>query len=414
MKIVLTNYTAFPFHGYGGAERYLFTLARELVKLGHEVHILTLRFNNSHKKDIIYNGINYHFFSIPFYGVFDIDEDFLGFRNQVVSQKITKLQKFCGRIKFWISITMWARSNSYDILHSFSDSGYPFAIAGIPQVATIFDIGNRNLRYLPSIRFPVSKTDYYSHTTTKIVQNAKIVTSGGPDNSIELIDIFRVDNNKISYLHNAIDLNKIKNLNYTEKNKIKNMLGFPEKSKIISIFGRLESNKNPIFAIDIFCSVLRNIKKDIRLLVIGDGNLRSEVDQKIEVINSKYNETKARRISNVPDDMMNDLLQVTDLILNFAETRYMLLIVMEAMANEVAVISSQTLDGILIHGKNGYLVDINPQDECMKCIKNLLSNDILLDFYKKNSLDLINDYSWENTTAQAIQIYNQFLAVTEK
>ena len=41
MKVILVSKEAFPYHGYGGAQRFVYTLAKYLVKMGIETEIIT-------------------------------------------------------------------------------------------------------------------------------------------------------------------------------------------------------------------------------------------------------------------------------------------------------------------------------------------------------------------------------------
>ena len=66
MSIRLINYTAYPFHGFGGAELYLFNYAKTLVQEGHSVEIICNSYDANNVKNAEFAGINYTFIGKPF------------------------------------------------------------------------------------------------------------------------------------------------------------------------------------------------------------------------------------------------------------------------------------------------------------------------------------------------------------
>ena len=80
-------------------------------------------------------------------------------------------------------------------------------------------------------------------------------------------------------IKNAIDAEKY---SYSEKirNEIRKQWGLEEQYVVIFV-GRLDPQKNPIFMLEIF-SEIKKIKTTARLLVVGDGILRSKMIEKIQ------------------------------------------------------------------------------------------------------------------------------------
>lgn len=75
-------------------------------------------------------------------------------------------------------------------------------------------------------------------------------------------------------MKNAIDLDKF-SYSESEKEKIKTSLNL-ENFKIIGNVGRFTYIKNHKFLVDILCEILK-IKKDVKLLIIGEGELKDSI-----------------------------------------------------------------------------------------------------------------------------------------
>lgn len=88
-----------------------------------------------------------------------------------------------------------------------------------------------------------------------------------------------VENGKVTIINNAINLEKFK-FNKEKRELIRKELGL-ENYFIIGHVGRFMKPKNHEFLIDIFNEVLKQ-KENVRLLLMGDGKLRSKIEEKVK------------------------------------------------------------------------------------------------------------------------------------
>lgn len=109
-------------------------------------------------------------------------------------------------------------------------------------------------------------------------------------------------------LHNAIDAEKYI---YDEKTRerIRSEFGFDDNALIIGHVGRFMPQKNHKFILDIFAEVLEK-RPDSFLLLIGDGNLKEEAQEKAVHLGIDKNVIFAGVRSDVPE-----LLQAMDVFL---------------------------------------------------------------------------------------------------
>ena len=406
MKIALVNYTAYPFHGYGGAERYIYKLSKELVKKGLDVDVICTGYKKDGPRTVTLDGVRFRFAGPDFYGTFKFDETRNAYLRISSGNGRSKFQQILGRLSFWAGVLVLVKKNRYEIVHSFSDSGFPVTFSTQNHVATIFDIGNRGLSMQGLLSlFSLNKENYYSATTTRIVNEASIVTTGGKDNTEELMQIFGCDERKIKTLNNAVELDEGKTLSKNVSDQFRSELGFKAESFVMVFSGRLEPLKQPLLGLLLF-EELRKIDSsiDLRILVIGNGSLAFDVDEKIEELNQTWSNC-AVRLSDITDESLSRALVSCDLYLNVARTRYMLLSVMEAMLCGLPVISLEKLDGIVINGHNGYVADQISRNELVNLIHSLLSDRHKLNAWGLNSKESAKRYTWKNVAKQAEEIY---------
>ncbi len=87
------------------------------------------------------------------------------------------------------------------------------------------------------------------------------------------------EKSKVDIIPNAIDFEKFK---YNEKirREVRNELGIKKEDYVVGMVGRLSDEKNTKYAVDIFTKLVDK-HKNYRLLIAGDGKLRSELENQV-------------------------------------------------------------------------------------------------------------------------------------
>jgi glycosyltransferase involved in cell wall biosynthesis len=153
----------------------------------------------------------------------------------------------------------------------------------------------------------------------------------------------------ISLLHNAIDYNKFKKSENSQKQK---------KDLTITNTGSFVNKKNQAFILDIAQELkLKNI--DFKIDLLGDGPNKSKLVVKSKQLGLENNLFFHGNVNNV-----EEFLWKSDIYLHTATYEPLGLVLLEAMAAGLPVI---TLDGkgnrdLIVEGKNGYMIfDQDPQ-----------------------------------------------------
>lgn len=90
-----------------------------------------------------------------------------------------------------------------------------------------------------------------------------------------------IENNKVRIINNAIDLRKF-TFNEKKRTNLRKKLGL-EYCFVVGHVGRFVQQKNHCFLIDVFNELVQR-KPDARLLLIGDGLLREQVEQQVKTL----------------------------------------------------------------------------------------------------------------------------------
>lgn len=90
--------------------------------------------------------------------------------------------------------------------------------------------------------------------------------------------------NSVEFIHNAVDIDTFR-FNPVDRQQIRRELNISENTKIIGFVGRLCDQKNVLFLPDILAEVKANSNENVVMIVIGEGNQRKLLTDKIEQLN---------------------------------------------------------------------------------------------------------------------------------
>ena len=94
--------------------------------------------------------------------------------------------------------------------------------------------------------------------------------------------------NPVEFIHNAVDIGTFR-FNPEERDEIRRELNISDNTKIIGFVGRLVDQKNVLFLPDILARVKADSGSDVVMMVLGEGNLRKQLVEKIEQLNLNNN-----------------------------------------------------------------------------------------------------------------------------
>lgn len=330
MKVLITTDTFSP--AISGVVTSTLNLYTELVKMGHEVRILTLSHNNcsSRANDVYY---------IKSFGV-NVYPDVRG--------TVSFRDKFLKEIIEW----------SPDIIHSQCEF-FTFVFAkriskklNIPIVHTYHTMYEHYTKYV--IRNNAVGNKLVSAFSKGILKNVETVIA--PTEKVrESLMGYGIDK-EIEVIPTGINLDKFKiRTTREEKLKLKKSLGIDPDNRIILTVGRLGIEKN----ID---EILQNLPKllekhkNLSMLVVGDGPHRKQLELTAEELGIRGNVVFTGMVA---PETIASYYQIADIFVSASESETQGLTYIEALANGVPEIcrNDKCLEGVLISGFNGYTYD---------------------------------------------------------
>ena len=348
MRIAIVCYPTF-----GGSGVVATELGLALSKLGHDIHLITSK--QPVRLEQLSRNVHFHEVNVPEYPLFHYQPYELALSSKLVD--MVKLHKI-------------------ELLHV--HYAIPHAYAGymakqmlaeegifIPMVTTLHGtditlVGNHPF-YKPAVTFSINKSD----VVTSVSESLKADT-------LRLFDVKK----EIAVVPNFIDLAK-----YTPLSSACNrdVLAAGDE-KIITHVSNFRKVKRIDDVIKIFYKIQQQIKA--RLVMVGQGPEREMAENLVFDLGIEDNVLFLGQSNEI-----DKILRCSDLFLLPSDRESFGLAALEAMVNEVPVISTNSggLPEVNKHGFSGYLSDVGDVEEMAQNALSILQDEENLRTFKKNA-----------------------------
>lgn len=355
-----------------------------------------------------------------------------------VEQYISSLCKILGD-KYKINIISTYKINEKPAFEFDKNINITYLINGSPNKTELFEaiknkqilniiketIRSIKILYLKRIRNirAIKKIDSKYIITTRYFHNT-LVGSYADNKIIKIATEHNYHNNNKKYINKIIKSIKgfdyfilvTENLKGFYQDKVKNTKciyipnvidSLPEKSttlkhnNIINV-GRLEPEKAQLELIDIVKELKKDIT-DIKLFLIGDGSLRTTLEQKIKENRLEENIILTGFISK---EEMEKYFTDSKLFVMTSHTESFGLVLIEAMSYKVPCIAYDSADGAKVLLKNdvGILIQNRDKKQMITKIKKLLKDKKELTKYSANGYNSCQNYLGENIKSRWLDI----------
>ncbi len=375
MKIAIVCYPTF-----GGSGVVATELGLELARRGHEIHFIT--YSQPVRLALLNPNLHYHEVHVPEYPLFHYQPYELALSSKLVD--MVKLHKI-------------------DLLHV--HYAIPHAYAGymakkmlkeqgikIPMVTTLHGtditlVGNHPF-YKPAVSFSINHSD----VVTSVSQALK-------DETYRLFDIKR----EIEVIPNFIEVDKKR---IEENSPCHRSMMATETQKIITHISNFRKVKRIPDVIKIFNEIQKVMPA--KLMLVGDGPEKEPAEKLCDELGLS---DKVIFFGNSSE--INEILCFTDLFLLPSETESFGLAALEAMANGVPVISSNTggLPEVNREGYSGYLADVGDIKTMSERAISILSDDKVLLQFKNNALKVAQEFDIQNIVPLYEKLYKKALKI---
>lgn len=386
LKIAIASDWFYP--KIGGIETHIHELALNLLRLGHEPHIIT----HDYRK---YNGAYPRDIALP-YRVHR-------FSGLVYSKKL-HVSLGPGMLR---SINRLYKKEKYDLTHVHSIYS-PLAIAvanlsrgirEVPVVATnhsLFSWDNTLARLgLRLLRYWLKRIDVYI-AVSRIVYNDTIKIIGKNRTSPHVF-----------LIPNAIDTSFWRPPEPGERDKARERLGLSRDSLVVGVAGRFTRRKMIHEAPRVVYNAWRmlNTQRKITLLIAGDGELRRLVEEEASKYSRPPNYT-VKLTGFVPREELRDIYWASDLVLIPSRYESFSITALEAVATGRVVVGfsgSGVVDIVELTGAGTIARD---SVEASKAIASLLMDEDRRIRTGLNGVKMVQQhFSWDTVIQKILDAY---------
>jgi len=213
--------------------------------------------------------------------------------------------------------------------------------------------------------------------------------------------------NKIRIINNGID---IPCDNYHRDHKIDeyllgNIRAFCSKGPVIASIGRLSREKGFAYLVEAVNILRDHYGENCRLMIIGDGRLRDELQEQAERIGLGENFLITGYIKNA-----RSLLALVDIYVISSLTEGLPITLLETMASRTPVVATAVggIPHVIRHEKEGLLVPPEDAQAIAGSVKELLNDESLRDSLVVHAFDRVNkEYSSRKMAEKYQKLYQE-------
>lgn len=380
MKKVLITASTFPRWGGDTEPRFVLDFAKEISK-EYDVTVLTPWSEGAEETEVLegVNVIRYHYFPIK-------KCETLCAPGSVIS----RIKEKKSRV---LLVPFLVLALFFKLLFSLKE--YDFVVCHwiIPQglVQSLFKKPYMIVCHGSDVRAMnnalIKKMKIYA------LKKAKVVTVVSNELKLQVQQLFGVSEVLVHPM--GVDVSKFKN----DKDRAR-----LNKERTVLFVGRLDKIKGVPYLIE----AMKDI--DAKLVIVGDGALREELEKQAEPFGEKITFLGAVEHAKLPEIYRNaDVFVAPSITLENGATEGFGLVFVEAMAAGLPVIGTATggIKDIIDDGVNGYLIEEKSSREIVEKINYLFKNtDVYIELANGAKVKA-EKYDWVNVGNEYIKIINE-------
>ena len=362
---------------YGGSGVVATELGISLADKGHEVHFIS--YSQPFRLDMFSENTFFHEVSVPNYPLFDYTPYELNLTSKLVD--VVRHENLNLLHVHYAIPHASAAVQAKNILETYGIQ--------IPIVTTLhgtdITLLGKDKSFKPVIEYAINKSDAVTAVSEDLIKETK--------------SHFSI-NKEIKMISNFIDLNL-----YSQKVDESLRLKIAKKEeKILVHISNFRKVKRVKDVVKIFYEVQKNIP--VKLLMIGDGPERKKAEQLTRKLNISSKVKFMGKLKSV-----EEFLSIADVFLLPSETESFGLVALEAMASEVAVVSTNSggLKEVNIDNVTGYLSDVGDISKMSSDVLKILKEDSTLEKFKKRAFNHATNFDLPYILPKYEQLYQDLL-----
>jgi 1,2-diacylglycerol 3-alpha-glucosyltransferase len=179
----------------------------------------------------------------------------------------------------------------------------------------------------------------------------------------------------------------------------------PRDAKVLLFVGRLNLEKRPLLAYEMFRALSRQ-RNDLCLVMVGDGAMREELAQ-LAVRDGLQGRLLLPGLVDYAD--MHTVYNAADIWISTSKSEVHPMVALEAVACGLPAVAwcDRALEGIIENGVNGFVVDT--EEDFINSVQRLLEDEEVLHSMQCAASRKIQAYSIESTAKQTLLVYTKLI-----
>lgn len=289
--------------------------------------------------------------------------------------------------KNYFSTLKYFKENSFDVVHC-----HMTLMNFIPLIAAKRE--NIPIRICHSHNCDVRKKNFFVKILNNIlkmlcIKNATDLVACGID-----AGKYMYGSRNFIILNNSLDLKKFE-YNKTIREKIRKKYSIEKDEILVGHIGRFTNQKNHKFILEIFTKLVSEVndkKKKYKLLLIGDGELKKEVEKTV-----KRNKLESKVIFTGIVSNTSEFYSAIDIFILPSLWEGLPVVGIEAQVSGLPCLFSSNIDrNVILNHDRSYLLNLNI-DDWVKKIQEVSRNKYLrttnIDAFNRKNLNIDKEYS---------------------
>ena len=208
---------------------------------------------------------------------------------------------------------------------------------------------------------------------------------------------------KVVTVHSGIDLHKFKPGSHL--NTLRNRYNFPASTKMIGNTSAIADQKDYFTFVDT-AEVLLKENSDLKFLIIGEGPLKSQIENYISSKNLQNDVLFTGFLHNIAE-----VLPELDIFLITSKTEGLGTSILDAFASKIPVVATDAggIPEIVWHERTGLLAPVQDSKALANQVKIILMDAELKGSLTKTAFSFVQQFSKEKTAEKTIKIYQEIL-----
>jgi glycosyltransferase involved in cell wall biosynthesis len=385
MKILALAWE-FPPRIVGGIARHVAELYPEIIKLGHEVHLLTVEFGSAPRYEVV-EGIHLYRCAVAH------GNDFFHW----IANMNESMGKLAGELL--------KDQDNFDLIHAHDWLVGDAAIAlkhifKLPMIATIHatEYGRYNGIHNLRQEYINGKEKLLAHEAWRIIVCSQYMRD-------EIQRVFQTPAEKIDVVYNGIRPEKKHHGNQFDRLKFRRRFA-NDKEKIIYYVGRMTYEKGISVLLDAAPKVIAKMGHTVKFIIIGGGNTDRLQHQAMSL---KIWE-QCYFTGFMSDADLDKFQTIADCAVFPSLYEPFGIVALESFAARVPVVVSNTggLPEVVQHNYTGIVTRANDSDSLTWGILEVLTNPVHSQYLVNNAYrTIVERFSWDDLAKQTVTVYRQ-------